>query len=168
MKFKKLLSCFLSIAMLVSIFTALPLTASAETFNDTVVQTVFELNADDIKAGKVPAYVNVNEDILDTANTSTANGVLSKTVSANTNFIQIDLEAAGLALPGTDLNQYSLEIVTDLTDTDATTKNGVIMYMNTATVNDLVSFRARETSDFCVVNDNWSAPKLEHISRRWF
>jgi len=158
MKFKKLLSSFLSVAMCMSMFTAMPI-AHAETFNDTVIQTVFELNADDIKAGNVPEYVNVNTDILDSTNTSNANGVLSTTVTADTNFIQVDLDAAAKALSGTDTGLYTIEIVTNAVDSDSATKNGTIMYANGNA--DKLLLRNREGSDVTTNNNDWSSDQYK-------
>ncbi len=162
MKIKKLLCCFLSLTMIVSTFAVFPFTATAEEFSDTVVQTVFELSADDIISGNIPEYVNVNTDILDTENTSSANGVLSTVVAAETDFIQIDLDAAGDAFLGTDLDEYTIEIVSGAIDADDTTKNGTIVYAN-GSANKML-LRNREANDFTVNKNDWSGDQYKAVS----
>ena len=162
MKIKKLLCCFLSLTMIVSTFMVFPLATSSEEFSDTMIQTVFELSADDIISGNYPDYVNVNTEILDTVNTSASNGVLSTVVAADTDFIQIDLDAAKDAFLGTDLDEYTIEFVTKAVDDDSTTKNGTLLYANGG-ANKLM-IRNRETSDITTNKNDWSGDQYKAVS----
>ena len=156
MKMKKLISCFLSIAISMTLFTAFPVFATDEEFSETVVQTVFELSADDIKNGNVPQYVDINSEILDSENTSDENGVISNVVEEDTNFIRVDLDAAKVALPGEDTGLYTIEVTTNLKDSDDTTKNGTLVYANGTSVSEQAIMRSREGVDFSINRNNWN------------
>ncbi len=135
--------------------------ASAETAGDYVAkfirasvlqQTVFEMDIAALKAGTVPTGVTFNNAILD--ETATGSALVSDVVTADTAFITIDLAAASASLPGTGTGRYTIELITNVNDSDSTTKNGTSMFLKG--ISDKIVFRAREASDICAMPNSWA------------
>ncbi len=117
-------------------------------------QTVFELDIESLVAGTVPAGVTLNRSILDEINSSNENGLISDVVSGNTDFLTINLATATAGLTGTGTGLYSIELITNVNDSDQSTDNGTMMYLKG--INDHLVFRARENSDICAMPNTWT------------
>ena len=154
MKFKKLVSSFLGFAMFMTMFTAFPVFAASDEFSDTVVQTVFEMDVDSLKAGNEPAGVTLNKGILDSTNSSSTNGLISNVMSSQTPFLTIDLAQAVANLPGEDTGLYTIEAVVNQNDSDSSTLNGILMSMTGVAKKDV--WRVREDTDIAVLN-TWTS-----------
>lgn len=154
MKLKKIISGFLAFSLAISCTAIMPKTALASTA--TVSQTIFELDIEAMVAGEIPEGTILNSDILDSANSSNENGLISNKVTKETEFLKIDFAGIAQNAPGEGTGLYTIELVTNLNDSDSSTKNGTLMYINGAA--DKFAFRARESSDFCVMNSSWAQP----------
>ncbi len=135
--------------------------ASAETAGDYVAkfvkasvlqQTVFEMDIAALKAGTIPTGVTFNDAILD--ETSTGSALVSDVVAADTAFITINLAEASVSLPGTGTGRYTIELITNVNDSDSATKNGTSMFLKG--ISDRIVFRAREASDICAMPNSWA------------
>lgn len=152
MKLKKVICGFLATVFAMTLNSTSAQIAFAST--KTVSQTVFELNVEDISTGDVPNGVTVNEGILDKTKSASANALISTAVSADTEFLKIDFNEASKSLGGDATGLYTIELVTNVNDSDSATSNGTLMYLKGVT--DYLVFRARENSDICAMPNKWA------------
>lgn len=164
MKLKKFISSFLAFTFAVSLVNAVPQTVLAST--ETVSQTVFELDIEDILGGNIPDGITLNTDILDDTASSASAGLISDVVSAETEFLAIDLETAESDLEGTGTGIYTVEFVLNAIDGDTTanTKNGNIIYVNGENTASYMIVRSRESTDFTVLRNAWNGTEYKAVS----
>ena len=97
MKLKKIISGFLAFSLAISCTAIMPKTALASTA--TVSQTIFELEIEAMVAGEIPEGTILNSDILDSANSSNENGLISNKVTKETEFLKIFSKSWHLLAP---------------------------------------------------------------------